>query len=98
MAVAGDVVIKLAADVAELKAGLSEASAKLDEFGKTAAKTGEQIDGFASILSTSLKGIGIGAVIGLVVGEIKKLASETSAASLEAEKMSRALGVNVEQV
>jgi len=97
MAVAGDVVIKLAADVAELKAGMAEATAKLDEFGKAAAQTGEKLDGMASGIGSALKGLSAGAVIGLVINELKSLAQAAEKSSLEIAKQAGSLKVSAEQ-
>jgi len=61
MAVAGDILVKLAVDFAEFVAGMDKANAKLDEQGKRLADHGTKLDGLAKQLiglaqSTSIEG------------------------------------------
>ena len=53
MAVAGDILIKIAADLAQFTLGMNEAVDKLDKFGKAAKSSGDQMSSFIG----SVKGV-----------------------------------------
>lgn len=92
MAVAGDVIIKLAADVAELKRGLSESQAAMQEFGKAAVAINEKLD----VGATVLKGLfSADAIIGgfkALAAELDRIEEKFAAINAQAGK----LGVSFE--
>jgi hypothetical protein len=87
MAIAGDIVIKLAADFAEFARNMDESSKKLEEFGASAQRTGDKVSSFISQIKSLVGGLGLAELVkqigeytdGLVKMEA---ATATSAATL----------------
>ena len=98
MAVAGDVVIKLAADVADLKSGLDDANKRLDELNQHAADMGGKMEGAFSAISSGLKGLGLAAIATAAIEQIKQLMDASEKAALSAEKMAQQYKLTSEQV
>lgn len=86
MAIGGDILIKLAADVAELRQGLDDARKALNQTGETAEKTGKNI-------ATFIAGLGIGAAIQRFTAYLNGL--QKSAADLQTQAVT--LGLSTDQ-
>lgn len=86
MAIGGDILIKLAADVAELRQGLDDARKALNQTGETADKTGKNIAKFIASL-------GIGAAIQRFTAYLNGL--QKSAADLQTQAVT--LGLSTDQ-
>ena len=63
MAVAGDVIIKLAADFADFAAGMVESTKKLTDFGAQAEKTGATLDSLYKTIKAGIAAFGIEQII-----------------------------------
>lgn len=86
MALGGDILIKLAADVAELRTGLDEARRALNQTAETADKSGKT-------LATFIAGLGIGAAAHRFVTYLQSL--QKSAADLQTQAVT--LGLSTDQ-
>src|SRR4029077_3032537 len=95
MAMVGDVVIKLAADVAELKTGMAEATAKLDEFGNRVREVGDKMT--AAATKGSVYGNLISDGIKSAINEIKKLSDESTKAAVETAKVAEKFKLTTDQ-
>lgn len=86
MAIGGDILIKLAADVAELRQGLDDARRALQQ-------TGESVDKAGGTLTKFIAGLGIGAAAHRFVAYLNSL--QKSAADLQTQAAS--LGLSTDQ-
>lgn len=86
MAIGGDILIKLAADVAELRQGLDEARRALNQTAETADKTGKTLVAFVA-------GLGIGAAAQRFITYLNSL--QKSAADLQTQSVT--LGLSTDQ-
>jgi hypothetical protein len=81
MAVAGDILIKLAADFAEFSEGMDKAIDKLDQFGNQSKATGDKVQGFVSQVQTVFKALAIEQAVERLYAYaegVQKLASDIS--------------------
>lgn len=87
MAVAGDIIIKLAADFAEFAKGMEEGVGKLESFGKSAEKTGAKIEGFIENIKKVAAGFGVFEVYSRISEEAEKVAKSILAISEAAGRL-----------
>jgi lambda family phage tail tape measure protein len=88
MAVAGDVVIKLAADFADFVAGMTESTKQLTAFGAQAEKTGATLSSMFTALKSGIAALGIEQIIAYGDALIK------AGAALDTQ--AQTLGISVE--
>jgi hypothetical protein len=72
VAIAGDIVIKLAADFAEFSTAMREGQQRLEEFGRKASETSGEIEGFIGKLSSMARAAGIVTAVAAVANEVAK--------------------------
>lgn len=92
MAIAGDVIIKLAADFAEFAKGMNEATGKLEAFGKKSEETSNRITSFLGLVKAGIAALGIGAAI----SRIKDYADEIQTLGADIGTMATTLGLSTD--
>ena len=81
MAIAGDIIIKLAADFAEFAKGMSESTKTLEGFADKAAAVNARIEGFVGELRTLARVTGAAFVIDKVIAytdQVQKMSVEVA--------------------
>src|SRR5947209_4766200 len=93
MAIAGDVVIKLAADFAEFAKGMSESTKKLEEFGSVAAKVDQKIESFIG----TVKGLFTVAALEQGIQRLRAYAETVAKTAADTDRLATSLGLTSEQ-
>jgi hypothetical protein len=94
MAIAGDIIIKLAADFAEFASGMADAGRKLDEFGNQAKRTNESISSAVSWL----KGLGAATGAAFVVNKILEYTDAVEKHAVEVAKLAKQYHLSTTEV
>lgn len=94
MAIAGDVLIKLAADFAEFAKGMDESGKKLEDFGKKATETANNIDSFIGQVKKVAGALGL-AELGRQAFEYMESLQKSAA---ELSTQATALGLSTDQL
>ena len=100
MAVAGDVMIRLALDVAEFTKGMSEATRKLDELGAKSEQQAKKVEGFAESAKSAfgaLKGLAAASGVAVAFSKIAEEVDKVKASVLKLGEAADAVGLTVSQ-
>jgi hypothetical protein len=92
MAVAGDILIKLAVDLAEFSANMTEAASKFDDFAKKAQQTGDTVEGFIGLVKKGVAALGVEELVRGALDYAEAVAKQASEISTQAA----ALGLSTE--
>jgi len=94
MAVAGDIVVKLAADFAEFSKGMADSQAQLVKFGETATAQGEKFNAFVDLAKKALAGLSVASI----VNQIQQYADGVQKAAASVADLARANNLTTSQV
>jgi transposase-like protein len=92
MAVAGDIMIKLAADFADFSTGMDAAAAKLDQLGEQVSKTAAVVQNFVE----TMKQLGVGATIEQMAEKLLAFAESTQKVAANISTMAAASGLSTD--
>jgi hypothetical protein len=87
MAIAGDIIIKLAADFAEFAKGMTDSAKLLDDFGKKADGIGKQIEGAFNTIKRAAVVTALVDAVKQVIDEIDRLETKFTGIAEQASKL-----------